>query len=50
MLAAVSDGNPDGALMAVFIGLCASVGERAVVASKPVDQAAIGVVAGAAAE
>jgi len=34
--------------MAVSIGLRASVGERAVVASKPVDQSAIGVVARAA--
>jgi hypothetical protein len=44
------DGNPDGALMAVSIALRAAVGERAVVASKPVDQGAIGVVAGTVAE
>ena len=36
--------------MAVSIGLRASVGERAVVASKPVNQAAIGGVACAAPE
>ena len=50
MLRTMSDGNPDGALMGVAIGLRASVGESTVITRELVDQAAIGVAVRTASE